>query len=101
MLLLFHCHSKNVFFFLENEVDFLSSEHMRLWVSLLLLWRVDKTEADPGERVQNSWQEAHVQYANIYGVTSKLKLHTAIYIIVMPRPHRHVLCGRQYNVWDT
>jgi hypothetical protein len=36
---------------------------------------VDRTEADPGERVQNSWQEAHVQYANIYGVTSKLKTH--------------------------
>lgn len=34
---------------------------------------MDKTEADPGERVQNSWREAHFQYANIYDVTTKIK----------------------------
>lgn len=44
-------HSKHVFFsFLGNKVDFLSSDHMRLWASSPQFWHVDKTEAAPGER---------------------------------------------------
>ena len=45
-----------IYFFLGNKVDFLSSDHMRLWASSPQFWHVDKTEAAPGERVQNSWQ---------------------------------------------
>lgn len=67
------------FFLLGNKVDFLSSDHMRLWTSSPQLWRVDKTEAGSGESAQHSWQEAHAQYASIYGVTTKLELYPLLF----------------------
>lgn len=97
---------------LSHLMDMFSfSLEMKLIFSVLNIWDYGQVSVTLAcgqnrsrpwrERVQNSWQEAHVRYANIYGVTGKLKPHTPIYISMVPRQHSLMLCGRKHNAQDT